>query len=119
MKAVATGEVYMADLEPVVGSEQGRRRPVVVFQNPNVAQFSSTAIIVPLTTNQRLLGRVGTCSILRGEGGLAEDSVALGFQLRALDTRRFGRRMGALSQEAVEDVADPVLAALGIAIDPK
>lgn len=107
----------MADLEPVVGSEQGRRRPVVVLQNPDIAQFTSTVIIVPLTTNQRLLGRIGTCSILRGDGGLAEDSVALGFQLRAIDTRRLGRRIGALPQPVVEQVADVVLAALGIAID--
>ena len=45
-----TGEVWFADLEPVRGSEQGRRRPVVIIQNPALAKFTSTLLAVPLTT---------------------------------------------------------------------
>lgn len=115
---VRTGEIYIADLDPVIGSEQGRRRPVVVMQNPAAAKFTSTAIIVPLPTSQRLLGNVGTCFLQKGVGGLTEDSVALGFQLRAVDTKRLERRMGMLPAAAIDEVVDAVLSALGIHFGP-
>jgi mRNA-degrading endonuclease toxin of MazEF toxin-antitoxin module len=47
MSKVLTGEVYNADLEPVQGSEQGKTRPVFVFQNPDLARFTSTALCIP------------------------------------------------------------------------
>lgn len=118
MNAVRTGEVYLADLDPVVGSEQGRRRPVVIIQNPKVFGFTSTVLVVPLTTSMTLLGKTGICPIPGGEGGLTQDGLALGFQLRAIDARRLGRRLGLLPRGSIEKVADAVLAALGITIQP-
>lgn len=109
-----TGDVYLADFEPVRGSEQGRKRPVIVFQNANLAAFTSTRLCVPLTSNLNRLGLPGTCSIRKGEAGLPQESVALAFQMRAMDTARFERRYGRLSRETLEHVADAIHDALGI-----
>lgn len=117
MSKALTGEVYNADLEPVQGSEQGKTRPVVVFQNPDLARFTSTALCIPLTSNLKRLGLPGTCLIKQGDGGLTRDSVALAFQLRALDAVRLGPRTGRISSSTVEALADAVLNALGISIE--
>lgn len=117
MSTVRTGEVYVADLDPVVGSEQGRRRPVVVLQNPEVGKFTKTVLIVPLTTSISVLGRVGTAFIPKAETGLSVDSVALGFQVRAVDSQRFKKKIGTMSKAGIEKVTDAVLAALGIIFD--
>jgi len=117
MRPPLSGEVYNANLEPVRGSEQGRTRPVVVFQNPDLARFTSTALCIPLTSNLKRLGMPGTCFIKQGDGGLLKDSVALAFQMRALDASRLGPRLGRLSAPALDSLADAVLNALGITID--
>lgn len=78
----ATGEVWLADLDPVRGSEQAGRRTVVIFQNPVVAVFTSTFLAVPTTTNLARRGLTGTCFIPAGDGGLDADSIALAFQAR-------------------------------------
>lgn len=109
-----TGEVYAADLDPTRGSEQGMKRPVLIFQKPDLAQYTSTRLAIPLTTNLERLGCPGTCSIKKGEAGLPEESVALAFQMRAVDTVRLGKRYGRVSPETLENVADAILDAVGI-----
>lgn len=109
-----SGDVCLVDFDPVRGSEQGRKRPVIVFQNANLTRFTSTRLCVPLTSNLKRLGLPGTCSIRKGEAGLQQESVALAFQLRAMDATRFEKRFGRLSRETLEHVADAILDALGI-----
>ena len=117
MKKVQSGEVYLANLDPVKGSEQGRTRPIIVLQNPSLARYTSTALCVPLTSNTRRLGIPGTCFVKKGEGGLTQESLALGFQMRVLDTVRLKKKLGKLSPAALDNVADAVLHALGIVIE--
>jgi len=112
----ATGEVWMADLEPVRGSEQGRQRPVIIFQNPALARFTSTLLAIPMTSNQARVGVTGTCFLAQGAGGLTVDSVALAFQARAIDRTRLSRRLGKLSAGDIDAVADAILAAFGIQV---
>lgn len=109
-----TGDIYLADLEPVKGSEQGRKRPVVVFQNPDLGKYTSTVICVPLTTNISRSGLPGTCFIKKDEGGLTQDSIALCFQLRAIDKSRLVKKYGALNTKTLNALADAILSALGI-----
>ncbi len=109
-----TGDVFIADLEPVKGSEQGKRRPVIVFQNPDLNRFTSTFLCIPLTTNLSRVGLPGTCFIRKGVGGLPEDSVALCFQMRAIDKARFGKRYGSIDSKTHHVIADAILSALGI-----
>ena len=73
------GEVWLADLDPTQGSEQAGVRPVIIFQNDIVSQFSKITIAIPLTTNQRRAALPICMLIRRGEGGLSQDSVALCF----------------------------------------
>lgn len=112
-----TGDVFIANLEPVTGSEQGRRRPVVVFQTPDLDRFTTTYLCIPLTTNPRRLGVPGTCFLAAGDGGLREDSIALAFQLRALDRTRLTEKLGSLNPESVDALATAILNALGLTPD--
>jgi len=114
----STGEVWIANLDPVRGSEQGRRRPIVAFQNPALALFISTTLSIPLTSNLGRKGVVGTCFLPAGDGGLPQDSIALCFQTRALDGTRLVRRLGVLSDDSIEALADAILAAFGIVVEP-
>lgn len=67
---IKRGEVWLADLNPTKGSEQGGTRPVIVFQNEIISQFSTTVITIPLTSNLRRAS-LPTCLLIQsGEGGL-------------------------------------------------
>jgi len=109
-----TGDIFVADLEPVKGSEQGKKRPVIVFQNPDLSAFTTTVICIPLTSNVNRRGIPGTCFIKKGVGGLRKDSIALCFQLRAIDKSRLGKRYGIIEETVQHDLADGILSALGI-----
>jgi mRNA interferase MazF len=111
------GEVYWADLNPTIGSEQRGDRPVIVFQNPVVGRFTSTVLVVPTTTSMRRLGLPGTCGLPAGAGAMPKESVALAYQLRAIDRQRLRGRIGRLGDEHLPAVRDAVLSALGIAIE--
>lgn len=75
------GEVWLANLDPTQGSEQADVRPVIIFQNDIVSQFSITTIAIPLTTNQCRAALPICMLIKQGDSGLSQDSVALCFQI--------------------------------------
>ena len=70
-----TGEIFLAKLDPIKGSEQGGERPVIIFQNSDLTIFTSTYLCIPLTTNLSLNGLTGTCRIKKGDGGLVSHIV--------------------------------------------
>jgi mRNA interferase MazF len=107
------GEVWLVNLDPALGSEQAGTRPVIIFQNNIVSQFSTTVIAIPLTTNQRRASLPICLSIQQGDGGLTQNSVALCFQIRVLDKRRLIRRLGQLSAGTLARLEEVVLATLG------
>ncbi|GBL10500.1 type II toxin-antitoxin system PemK/MazF family toxin [Microcystis aeruginosa] len=107
------GEVWLANLNPAQGSEQAGIRPIIIFQNDIVSQFSTTTIAIPLTTNQRRAS-LPICMLIRqGDGGLSQDSVALCFQIRVLDKTRLIQRLGLLRTETIAQLEDVVLVTLG------
>jgi mRNA interferase MazF len=110
---IERGEVWLADLNPTKGSEQGGTRPVIVFQNEIISQFSTTIIIIPLTSNLRRASLPTCLLILANEGGLNQDSVALCYQLRVIDKTRLQRKLGKLSLETIANLEDKVLLTLG------
>lgn len=116
-KRPVTGDVYLASLEPTRGSEQGKTRPVIVFQNTGLARYTKTLLCVPLTSNLKRLGIPGTCFIPKGEAALPRDSVALGYQLRALDRSRLQKHCGVLNNDTVETLGETILQALGISLE--
>jgi mRNA interferase MazF len=107
------GEVWLADLNPTQGSEQAGIRPVIIFQNDLVSQFSTTTITIPLTTNQRRAALPVCLLIEKGNGGLSQDSVALCFQMRVLDKNRLISILGQLSPEIITQLEEVVLLTLG------
>ncbi|MBR1740217.1 MAG: type II toxin-antitoxin system PemK/MazF family toxin [Ruminococcus sp.] len=111
---VHRGEIYYADLSPVVGSEQGGLRPVLIVQNDIGNKHSPTVIAAAITsrmdkaklpTHIRLSG--GTC-------GLQRDSVVLLEQIRTLDKRRLRERMGSLDMSAMLAVDSALSVSFGL-----
>lgn len=107
------GDIYMALLDPVIGSEQGGRRPVLIVQNDRGNRHSPTVIILPITSSGKK-GRLPTHVLLAaGEGGLEKPSVVLCEQVRTLEKTRLTRYMGSLGMEKLKEVE----AALSISLD--
>ena len=74
---VSRGEIWLANLNPVRGSEQAGTRPVLIFQTDTINRFTTTVITIPFTTNLRRASLPSCIKISAGEGGLSNDSVAL------------------------------------------
>ena len=111
---VGRGDIWLADLNPIRGSEQAGRRPVLVLQNDVINSFTTTVLAVPPTTNLRPAALPSCARIAAGEGGVTGDSVALGHQLRVLDMTRLQRKLGSVSQHTMLAVERCVLFTLGI-----
>ena len=109
---VKKGDLYFADLSPVVGSEQGGVRPVLVVQNDVGNKYSPT-IIVAAVTSQTSKAKLPThVELAATQGGLSKNSVVLLEQLRTIDKQRLKERIGALSDSQLPDVD----AALGVSL---
>lgn len=108
------GEIWLADMNPVRGSEQGGIRPVLILQQELINHFTTTIICIPITTNLRRAALPSCVQIAQGEGGLASESVALCHQLRVLDKSRLQHKLGTVSQPTLEMIENCVLFTLGI-----
>jgi mRNA interferase MazF len=108
------GEIWMADLNPIRGSEQAGRRPVLVLQNDAINKFTTTVLTIPLTTNLRRAALPSCVRINKGEGGLESDFVFLCHQLRVLDKDRLQQKLGIVSPHIITAVENCVLFTLGI-----
>jgi mRNA interferase MazF len=91
------GDVYLADLNPSRGSEQAGIRPVIIVQRDPLERFTTTVVVIPLTSNLRRARIPGTVVIPAGEGGLTQESVALCYQIVVIDRQRLIRKLGTLS----------------------
>lgn len=107
------GEVLMASLDPLRGSEQAGTRPVLILQTDPLNNFLRTIVAVPLTTNLKW-GRYAFCVFVAApEGGLTSDSIALCHQIRVTDKSRFIRRLGQISNATLTKVEQAVSVTLG------
>jgi len=97
------GDVFLVNLDPVVGSEVGKTRPAIVLQNEMANRTSPTITVVPLSTK---VERVFPFQVLipAGEGGLTRDSKALCEQIRTLSTKRLLQHLGSLPPERLEEI---------------
>ena len=112
---VSRGELYSACLDPVIGSEQGGIRPVLVIQNDVGNRYSPTVIVLAVT-GQMGKARLPTHVPIDCEGtGLHKDSVVLAEQIRTLDKRRLRERIGALRPAVMARVSEAVKISLGFA----
>lgn len=110
---IERGEIWIATLNPTQGSEQSGIRPVIIFQENTISQFTTTIITIPLTTNLRRSSLPSCLLIRHDEGGLKQDSVALCHQLRVLDKTRLCQKLGKLSPDIINHLENIVLFTLG------
>ena len=110
---VKRGEIYYADLSPVVGSEQGGVRPVLVVQNDIGNKFSPTIIGVPITSKAKI--SMPTHIAIEGNKyGLEKDSIILAEQIRTLDKSRLKEKVGRLDKKVLNEVKRAIEISCGL-----
>jgi len=112
---VKRGDIFYADLSPVIGSEQGGVRPVLVIQNDVGNKFSPTVIVAAVTSQINKAKLPTHVEISANDFGLAKDSVILLEQVRTVDKRRLREKIGKLSEALMYRVNDALAVSLGIA----
>ena len=113
-KSVRRGDIFYADLSPVVGSEQGGVRPVLIIQN-DLGNRHSPTVIAAAITSQMNKARLPTHIELVGQDcGLTKDSVVLLEQIRTLDKRRLREHMGRLDGALMDDVDRAIAVSFGL-----
>ncbi len=110
---IKRGELYYADLSPVVGSEQGGVRPVLVVQNDVGNKYSPTVIAAAVTSKINKAKLPTHIELPSSTYGLARDSVILLEQIRTLDKRRLKERIGELNEITMTRVDKAILISLG------
>ena len=111
---VKRGEIYYADLSPVVGSEQGGVRPVLIVQNDTGNRHSPTVIAAAITSQMGKAKLPTHIEVAAQCCGLPKDSVILLEQIRTLDKRRIGYYIGKLPEEKMQDVTRALCVSLAI-----
>ena len=114
---IKRGDVYWADLQPTVGSEQGGVRPVMILQNDRGNYFSSTVIIAPMTVRTGKHNLPIHATVYAGEAGIERKSVVLLEQIRTLDKRRLREHMGRLDEAQMQRVDNAIAVSFGLHTD--
>ena len=110
---IRRGDIYYADLSPVVGSEQGGVRPVLIVQNDIGNKYSPTVIAAAITS-QTGKARLPTHISVQTDGGLAKNSVILLEQIRTIDKRRLREKMGTLDADSMSQVNKALSISFGL-----
>ena len=105
---IKRGDIYYADLSPVVGSEQGGIRPVLIVQNDIGNKYSPTVIAAAITSQKDKSNLPTHIKVNAENCGLAKDSIVLLEQVRTIDKRRLKERMGRLDESSMTAVNDAI-----------
>ncbi len=111
---VKRGDVFYADLSPVIGSEQGGVRPVVVIQNDIGNKYSPTIIISAITSQINKAKLPTHVEILGQEYGLPKDSVVLLEQIRTIDKKRLREKIGRFDKNMMRHIDDALTISVGL-----
>ena len=111
---VNSGDIYYADLSPVVGSEQGGVRPVLIVQNDVGNRFSPTVIAAAITSQKDKTNLPTHIEVDAGHCGLSKDSIVLLEQVRTIDKRRLREKMGALDVGDMGKVNEALSVSFGL-----
>lgn len=112
-KAIRRGALFYADLDPVVGSEQGGTRPILILQN-DVGNYFSPTVVAAAITSRRDKAHLPTHVLLNDVPGLASTSLLLLEQIRTVDRRRLRGYIGQISKEKMREVDNALSISLGI-----
>ena len=111
---VKRGDIYYADLSPVIGSEQGGVRPVLVIQNDVGNKYSPTIIVAAITSQINKAKMPTHIEISADDYGLVKDSVILLEQIRTIDKKRLKEKAGHADEELLEKIAYGLKISLGL-----
>ncbi|MCL6610124.1 MAG: type II toxin-antitoxin system PemK/MazF family toxin [Peptococcaceae bacterium] len=111
---VRRGDIFFADLSPVVGSEQGGTRPVLILQNDIGNQYSPTTIVAAITSQIDKAKLPTHVEVRAGEGGLERDSVILLEQIRTIDKSRLMEKVATLNEDMMKKVNQAIEISLGL-----
>ena len=109
---IRRGDVYYADLSPVVGSEQGGVRPVVVVQNDKGNRYSKTIIVAPIS--KKMSKPPIPTHVIFSDDSLSYVSMILCEQLRTIDKKRLGQWIGTLDEKTLEKINRAIRVSLSI-----
>ena len=112
--SVKRGDIYYADLSPVVGSEQGGLRPVLIIQNDVGNRYSPTVIAAAITSRMGKTKLPTHIDVIGTQVGLAKDSVILLEQVRTIDKKRLKEKMGHLDDTTMIHVNDAIQVSFGL-----
>ena len=112
---IKRGDIYYADLSPVIGSEQGGVRPVLVVQNDIGNKYSPTVIAAAITSQINKAKLPTHIEISALEYGLLKDSVILLEQIRTIDKKRLREKIGRLDDELMDKVNEALSISFGLA----
>ncbi len=115
---IRRGDIYYADLSPVVGSEQGGLRPVLIVQNDVGNRYSPTVIAAAITSKLGKAKLPTHIDVFASRVGLTRDSVILLEQIRTLDKRRLREKMGHLDDEMMQRVNAAISVSFGLDTTP-
>ena len=111
---IKRGDIYYADLSPVVGSEQGGLRPVLIVQNDVGNRYSPTVIAAAITSRMSKTKLPTHIDIAAEDVGLSKDSVVLLEQIRTLDKKRLKEKMGHLDDDLMNRVNNAITVSFGL-----
>lgn len=112
-KVIKRGELYYADLSPVIGSEQGGVRPVLILQNDVGNKYSPTVIVAAVTSQINKAKLPTHIELSCEEYPLQKDSVVLLEQIRTIDKKRLQTHIGQLTTKKMNEVNEAMLISLG------
>ncbi|MEG0779032.1 MAG: type II toxin-antitoxin system PemK/MazF family toxin [Oscillospiraceae bacterium] len=115
--SVKRGDIFYADLSPVVGSEQGGVRPVLIVQNDTGNRYSPTVIAAAITSQTGKAKLPTHIELSAARSGLSRNSVVLLEQVRTLDKRRLREKMGKVDDEAMEQIDTAIAVSFGLQRD--
>ncbi len=116
-RKIKRGDIYYANLNPVIGSEQGGMRPVLIISNNTGNKHSPTVIIAAITSRQSKR-KIPTHCYLDNIEGLPADSIILLEQIRTIDKKRLKERVTQLSEQNMDAITAPLLISIGVSINP-
>lgn len=111
---IRRGDIYYADLSPVIGSEQGGLRPVLIVQNDLGNKYSPTVIAAAITSRMGKTKLPTHIDLAGQDVGLAKDSVILLEQIRTLDKTRLREKMGHLDDVTMQSVNGAISVSFGL-----
>lgn len=108
------GEIYWVNLDPTVGTEIAKQRPALIVSNDIGNEYSSRVVVAPITSQGVRRTYPFEARLIKGEAGMDRASKALLDQIRAIDKRRLGRRIGALSPTRMQEVDRAIRVSLAV-----